>query len=157
MLDVDDLVLSIESRLSGGGLRTRRAARAVRRAKRILVVDDSITVREVERQLLEQRGYDVDVAVDGLEAWNALRAGNYDLLLSDVDMPRMTGIELVRAVRADARLRELPVMIVSYKDREEDRLRGLEAGANHYITKAAFRDETLARTVADLIGEAEAT
>ena len=72
-------------------------------------------------------------------------------------MPRMTGIELVRAVRADARLRELPVMIVSYKDREEDRLRGLEAGANHYITKAAFRDETLARTVADLIGEAEAT
>ena len=157
VLDVDDLVLSIESRLSGGGLRTRRAARAVRRAKRILVVDDSITVREVERQLLEQRGYDVDVAVDGLEAWNALRAGNYDLLLSDVDMPRMTGIELVRAVRADARLRELPVMIVSYKDREEDRLRGLEAGANHYITKAAFRDETLARTVADLIGEAEAT
>ncbi|MFM7144188.1 MAG: response regulator, partial [Alphaproteobacteria bacterium] len=156
VLDVDDLLLSIEARLQGGGLRVRRAAQAVRRAKRILVVDDSITVREVERQLLEQRGYEVDVAVDGLEAWNALRAGSYDLLVSDVDMPRMTGIELVRAVRADARLRDLPVMIVSYKDREEDRLRGLEAGANHYVTKAAFRDETLARTVADLIGAADA-
>lgn len=157
VLDVDDLVLSIEGRLEGGGLRARLAPRAVRRAKRILVVDDSITVREVERQLLEQRGYDVDVAVDGLEAWNALRAGSYDLLVSDVDMPRMTGIELVRAVRADARLRDLPVVIVSYKDREEDRVRGLEAGANHYVTKAAFRDETLARTVADLIGEAAST
>jgi two-component system sensor histidine kinase and response regulator WspE len=154
VLDVDDLVLSIEARLAGGTLRVRRAEPAARRAKRILVVDDSITVREVERQLLEQRGYEVDVAVDGLEAWNALRAGRYDLLVSDVDMPRMTGIELVRAVRADARLRDLPVMIVSYKDREEDRLRGLEAGANHYVTKAAFRDETLARAVADLIGEA---
>lgn len=155
LLDVDDLVLSIEARLQGGGLRTRRSPQASRRSKRILVVDDSITVREVERQLLEQRGYEVDVAVDGLEAWNALRAGRYDLLVSDVDMPRMTGIELVRAVRADTRLRDLPVMIVSYKDREEDRLRGLEAGANHYITKAAFRDETLARTVADLIGPAD--
>ncbi len=156
VLDVDDLVLSIEARLEGGGMRARIAPRAVRQAKRILVADDSITVREVERQLLEQRGYEVDVAVDGLEAWNALRAGSYDLLVSDVDMPRMTGIELVRAVRADARLRDLPVVIVSYKDREEDRLRGLEAGANHYVTKAAFRDETLARTVADLIGEAAA-
>ena len=101
VLDVDDLLLSIEARLDGGGLRTRRPAQVARRAKRILVVDDSITVREVERQLLEQRGYEVDIAVDGLEAWNALRAGRYDLLVSDVDMPRMTGIELVRAKVGD--------------------------------------------------------
>ena len=64
--------------------------------KRVLVVDDSITVREVERKLLANRGYDVDVCVDGADAWNAVRAQDYDLVVSDVDMPRMNGIELVR-------------------------------------------------------------
>src|SRR5262249_11193631 len=95
----------------------------------------------------------VDVAVDGMEGWNALRLGDYDLVLSDVDMPRLNGIELVRRIKADARLRDVPVVIVSYKDREEDRLRGLQAGADHYLTKGSFQDEPLARVVRDLIGE----
>ena len=91
-------------------------------------------------------------AVDGVAGWNALRLGNYDLLLTDVDMPRMTGIDLTRAVRDDARLRDLPVMIVSYKEREEDRLAGFEAGADRYITKASFRDDSLLKAVEELIG-----
>jgi two-component system sensor histidine kinase and response regulator WspE len=126
-----------------------------RAAPRILVVDDSITVREVERRLLESRGYDVAVAVDGVDGWNAVRSAHFDLLISDVDMPRMTGIELVRHVRSDPQLKGLPVMIVSYKDREEDRVAGLEAGADYYLTKSSFQDETLIQAVADLIGETE--
>ncbi|HRS82470.1 MAG TPA: response regulator, partial [Smithellaceae bacterium] len=76
----------------------------------------------------------------------------FDLLVSDVDMPRMNGIDLVRMVKTDPQLRDMPVMIVSYKDREEDRLRGLEAGANYYLTKGSFHDEGLLDAARDLIG-----
>jgi two-component system sensor histidine kinase and response regulator WspE len=85
-----------------------------------------------------------------------VRTGQFDLVLTDVDMPRMDGIELVMLIKKDARLQSLPVMIVSYKDREEDRLRGMEAGADYYLTKGNFHDETLLQAVADLIGEVEA-
>ena len=119
----------------------------------MLVADDSITVREVERQLLRRLGHEVEVAVDGMDAWNQLCAGRFDLLVTDVDMPRMNGIELVRMLRRDPRFTNLPVAIVSYKDRAEDRAAGLEAGANAYLTKGSFQDQTFARTIADLIGE----
>jgi len=154
ILDIEDLVRSVDSLLAQGRLRGNRRGRAdsTRRARHILVVDDSLTVRETERKLLERAGYLVDVAVDGVAGWNALRLGNYDLLLTDVDMPRMTGIDLTRAVRDDARLRDLPVMIVSYKEREEDRRAGFEAGADRYITKASFRDDSLLKAVEELIG-----
>jgi len=115
-------------------------------------VDDSITVREVERRLLAARGYQVDVAVDGMDGWNAVRTGKYDLVVSDVDMPRMNGFELVQRIKNDPQLSRLPVIILSYKDREEDRVAGLEAGANYYLTKSSFYDETYVNAVADLIG-----
>jgi two-component system sensor histidine kinase and response regulator WspE len=111
-------------------------------------------VRELERKLLLAHGYDVDVAVDGMDGWNALRSGNFQLIVTDVDMPRLNGIELTEMIKQDPQFRKLPVMIVSYKDREEDRLRGLEAGADYYLTKGSFHDETLLRAVNDLIGEA---
>ena len=132
------------------------AAAAAKKRKRVLVVDDSLTVRELERKLIENKGYEVEVAVDGMDGWNAVRTGAYDLVVTDVDMPRLDGIELVKLIKKDARLGSLPVMIVSYKDREEDRSRGLEAGADYYLTKGSFHDETLLRAVGDLIGEAEA-
>ena len=121
------------------------------RKKRVLVVDDSITVREVERQLLLHKGYEVAVAVDGMDGWNKVRAERYDLMVSDIDMPRMNGLQLVQAVRADERLRDLPVIIVSYKEREEDRVRGLEVGANAYLTKSSFHDNRFMEAVVDLI------
>ena len=111
-----------------------------------------ITVREVERQLLRHAGFDVEVAVDGMDGWAAARAGGFDLVVTDVDMPRMSGLQLVQAVRADARVRDLPVVIVSYKEREEDRRRGLEVGANAYLTKSSFHDNRFVQTVEDLIG-----
>ncbi|MGL4464455.1 MAG: hybrid sensor histidine kinase/response regulator, partial [Planctomycetia bacterium] len=155
IVDVEDMVRSIDGLLNEGRLRTNRLQVESDRSsarKRVLVVDDSITVREVERRLLENQGYEVDVAVDGMDGWNAVRAARYDLVVTDVDMPRMDGVSLVTAMRADANLHGLPVVVVSYKDREEDRLRGLEAGANHYLTKSSFHDNTFLKTVLDLIG-----
>ena len=158
IIDVDDLLRSIENLVSGGRLAhvSRGATKTTAKTrKRVLVVDDSLTVRELERKLIDSRGYEVEVAVDGMDGWNAVRTGEYDLVVTDVDMPRLDGIELVALIKKDARLHSLPVMIVSYKDREEDRRRGLEAGADYYLTKGSFHDDTLLRAVADLIGEAE--
>ncbi len=157
ILDVDDLLRSVDRILAGGGLKNVAQAeegKGKKRRRRVLVADDSITVRELERKLLQGRGYQVDVTVDGMEAWNSVRAFQYDLLVSDVDMPRLNGIDLVRRIRQDSKLSALPVIIISYKDREEDRLRGLEAGANYYLTKGSFQDDTFLKAVKDMIGEA---
>jgi two-component system sensor histidine kinase and response regulator WspE len=159
VLDAEDVMRSVVSLLSGGrpvGQLRAASGERTRRARRILVVDDSITVRELERRLLQNEGYEVDVAVDGMEAWNTLRLEQYDLVVSDVDMPRLDGIELVKRIRADARLGRIPVMIVSYKDRPEDRMAGLQAGADYYLAKSGFRDDTLIQAVRQLIGEASA-
>ena len=156
VLDVADLLLSIDKLLHAGMLQqpARQGDADLRAARRILVVDDSLTVREMERKLLAARGYRVDTAVDGMDGWNMARAGDYDLLVTDIDMPRMDGIELVSLVRQDARLHKLPVMIVSYKDRPEDRTRGMDAGADYYLAKGSFHDATLLDAVFDLIGPA---
>jgi two-component system sensor histidine kinase and response regulator WspE len=156
VVDVEDLIRSIDNLLSGhrlGKLAAHEVVRHVHSPKRVLIVDDSITVRELERQLLENHGYTVDVAVDGVDGWNAVRSAHYDLVVSDIDMPRMDGIQLVQHIKDDARLKAIPVVIVSYKDREEDRIKGLDAGANFYLTKSSFHDQTFLTTVADLIGE----
>jgi two-component system sensor histidine kinase and response regulator WspE len=158
IVDVEDMVRSIEILVSGGRLTQVQASGGMdsdRRRKRVLVVDDSLTVRELVRKFISQRGYEVETAVDGMDGWNAVRTGGYDLVVTDVDMPRMDGIELVSLIKKDNRLHRLPVMIVSYKDREEDRRRGLEAGADYYLTKSSFHDETLLHALQDLIGEAE--
>ncbi|MDB6123937.1 MAG: CheA signal transduction histidine kinase [Pedosphaera sp.] len=158
ILDVEDMVRSIEKLVATGDLDSvQRKAIDVetKRSKRILAIDDSLTVRELERKLLASHGYVTEVAVDGMDGWNAVRTGNYDLVITDVDMPRMDGIELATLIKKDPKLKSIPVMIVSYKDREEDRMRGLEAGADYYLTKGSFHNETLLQAVVDLIGEAE--
>ena len=158
ILDVEDLLLSVEKLIATRDLGMLRAGAESGRAKRkrVLVVDDSLTVRELERSLLDNAGYDVDVAVDGMDGWNAIRTAHYDLMVTDIDMPRMDGIELVTLIKQNAHLKGTPVLIVSYKDREEDRRRGLEAGADYYLTKGSFHDESLLQAVVDLIGEAGA-
>ncbi|MFV3403445.1 MULTISPECIES: hybrid sensor histidine kinase/response regulator [Pseudomonas] len=158
IIDVEDLLRSVEKLLSTGRLeRVERGGKGDRGVprKRVLVVDDSLTVRELQRKLLSNRGYEVAVAVDGMDGWNALRSEDFDLLITDIDMPRMDGIELVTLVRGDHRLQSLPVMVVSYKDREEDRRRGLDAGADYYLAKASFHDDALLDAVEELIGGAQ--
>lgn len=155
IVDVDDFVRSIDNATKGGTLQRVAAPAEQKKAgagKRILVVDDSITVRGVEAKLLESRGYSVATAVDGMDGWNQVRGEKFALVITDIDMPRMDGVELVHMIKNDPQLRELPVMIVSYKDRPEDRKRGLDAGADYYLTKGSFHDETLVDAVVDLIG-----
>jgi two-component system sensor histidine kinase and response regulator WspE len=156
ILDVADLLLSIDKLLNEGSLQplARRSNCAHLQVRRILVVDDSMTVREMERKLLAARGYQVEVAIDGIDGWNMVRSGGYDLVVTDVDMPRMDGIELVTLIRKDVQLNRLPILIVSYKDRADDRARGMAAGADYYLTKGSFHDESLLSAVHDLIGAA---
>jgi two-component system sensor histidine kinase and response regulator WspE len=163
ILDVPDVLRSIARLLDDGaalrlglGLGSDPAhGPAAMRAPRVLVVDDSLTVREMQRKLLAARGYRVDVALDGVDGWNQLRGADYDLVITDIDMPRLDGIGLTERIRRDPRLHRLPVMIVSYKDRPEDRARGLEAGADYYLAKGAFHDATLLDAVRDLVGGAD--
>lgn len=157
ILDVADMVRSVEKLTAAGKLDVVQHGNGNLtdvKHKKVLVVDDSLTVRELERKLLSNCGYQVVVAVDGMDGWNAVRTEQFDLVITDIDMPRMDGIELVSLIRQAPNLQSLPVMIVSYKDREEDRQRGLDAGADYYFTKSSFHDESLLQAVTDLIGAA---
>jgi two-component system sensor histidine kinase and response regulator WspE len=151
ILDMDDLIQTAK-----GKPPVTAAANGGMQAPHILVVDDSHTVREMERRLLVKSGYTVSTAQNGQEAWNLLRMNDYELLISDVDMPQMNGIELVARTRENPRLARMPVIILSYKDREEDRKRGLDAGADYYLTKGSFDNGSFLQAVVDLIGEAGA-
>jgi two-component system, chemotaxis family, sensor histidine kinase and response regulator WspE len=157
LIDVEDMMHSIDKLIAAGPLlqaHDEAISLGARKRKRVLLVDDSLTVRELERKLLLHHGYEVEVAVDGVDGWNAARVGNFDLVITDVDMPRMDGVELVTLIKQHPQLRSTPVLIVSYKDREVDRQRGLAAGADYYLTKGSFHDERLVDSVVDLIGEA---
>jgi two-component system sensor histidine kinase and response regulator WspE len=155
ILDAEDVIRSIEKLVSTGrlsGLAREASGAAGIARKRILVVEDSFTVRELERKVLVNSGFDVEVAVDGMDGWSAARTGHFDLVITDIDMPRMDGIELVTLIKKDPHVKSLPIMIVSYKDRPEDRRRGLDAGADYYLAKGSFHDESLLHAVVDLIG-----
>jgi two-component system chemotaxis sensor kinase CheA len=127
------------------------APEAERRQPVILVVDDSITTRTMETNLLEMAGYQVRVAVDGDEAWAALQSEAVDLVLSDVDMPRMDGFELTARIRADRQLADLPVVLVTALESRQDKERGVEVGANAYIVKASFDQSNLLEIIRRLV------
>ena len=154
ILDVDDLIRSVSRLQQVARIEQvpREEGAPSSRRPRILVVDDSITVRDLERQLLESRGYEVETAADGSIAWAAVRERAFDLVITDVDMPRMDGITLCRSIKQDPRHRSLPVIIVSYRDSDADRARGREAAADLYFAKAHFKDDELVRVVAELVG-----
>jgi two-component system chemotaxis sensor kinase CheA len=117
----------------------------------ILVVDDSITSRSLERSILEAHGYRVRVAVDGLEALELLRIELADLIITDIQMPRMNGFELVEALKADSRLNRIPVIIVSSLERAEDQERGLLLGADAYVVKRKFDQTELLNAIQQMI------
>lgn len=121
------------------------------RVARVLIAEDTVTTRALERSILEAGGYSVAVAVDGLDAWEQLQRDGADLVVSDVDMPRMNGIELCRRIRASVQLRTLPVVLVTSLDAPEDRQRGMEAGADAYVVKGELQQGTLLDTVARLL------
>ena len=122
---------------------------------RLLLVEDDIALGEGICDGLRQEGYTLDWLRDGVSGLHALQHETFDLAILDLGLPRMDGIELVTLVRRDQRLQSLPVMVVSYKDREEDRRRGLDAGADYYLAKASFHDDALLDAVVELIGGAQ--
>lgn len=120
--------------------------------RRVLVVDDSITTRTLEQSILEAAGYDVLTAVDGEDAWQTLQEQRVDLVVADVEMPRLDGFGLCEAIRASKRMRELPVVLVTALETPEHRERGLEVGADAYLAKSSFDQETLLDTIRQLLG-----
>ncbi len=128
------------------------AAPAEERGASILVVDDSINTREIEKSILEAYGYTVDMAEDGQEALEKTRTELYDLVVTDVEMPRMDGFSLTESLRADQRYRNVPVIIVTSREKDEDKKRGILVGADAYIVKRAFDQSNLLDTVRSLIG-----
>jgi len=125
-----------------------------RARKRVLLVDDSLIAREAEAALLRALGHEVDEAADGEEGFRKLQAGSYDILVTDVQMPVLDGIDLTRRVKATPELRRIPVIILSSLETQQDRRRGLEAGAEGYIGKAELDATRLGRMVERLCGNA---
>lgn len=119
--------------------------------KSVLVVEDSITSRMLLKSILETAGYDVRTAVDGMDAWTTLRTEPFDLVVSDVEMPRMTGFDLTSRIRADKRLADLPVVLVTAREAREDRERGIDVGASAYVVKSSFDQSNLLEVVSRLI------
>jgi two-component system sensor histidine kinase and response regulator WspE len=162
IFDVEDFIQSINNYLSGES--ARRGASEISElhmgekplkidnAPRILVVEDSMTVRETEKKLLAAAGYEVCTAVDGADGLQAARTGGFDLIISDIDMPRMSGLELVKLLRGDAKLAGVPVIICSYKNREKDRQMGIDAGADVYLSKESIQMPVFLETVKRLLG-----
>lgn len=119
--------------------------------KSILVAEDSITVRTQMKRILEGAGYEVTVAVDGLDAYNKLGGRPFDALVSDILMPNMDGLVLTEKIRQDKKYKEMPVILVTSLASEDDRKKGIEAGANAYITKPSFDQKVLLDTLRRLI------
>jgi two-component system, chemotaxis family, sensor kinase CheA len=119
--------------------------------RRLLVVDDSVTTRALEKQILEAAGYDVLVAADGIQAWALLQERGADLVVSDIEMPHMDGFMLTQRIRTSKQFRDLPVILVTALESEHDKMRGLEVGANAYLPKSSFDQQQLLETITQLV------
>jgi two-component system, chemotaxis family, sensor kinase CheA len=138
ILNVSDLLRSAR-KFGNAGARTAADARpAHAEAHSVLVAEDSITSRMLLKSILQSAGYKVKTAVDGMEAFALLRTEPFDLVVSDVEMPRLNGFDLTARIRADKKLAELPVVLVTALETREDRERGIDVGANAYIIKSNF-------------------
>jgi two-component system chemotaxis sensor kinase CheA len=120
-------------------------------AQRILIVEDSVTSRTLLQSILERAGYEVSMAVDGMEALAMLKNGEFDMVVSDVDMPRMNGFTLTEKIRSDNRLAGMPVILVTSLDSREDRDHGISVGADAYIVKRSFEKGEFLDVVRDLM------
>jgi two-component system chemotaxis sensor kinase CheA len=127
------------------------AAAAEQARKRLLVVEDSLTTRTLMKSILESAGYDVATAADGEIAWDLLQQQPVDLIISDVEMPRLDGVGLTERVRASGTFRNLPLVLVTARESEQDKLRGVQAGANAYLVKSAFDQSSLLEIVGQLL------
>ncbi len=153
ILNTADLLKSAVRAAAAGGSRIASATKSggEKRVRNILVADDSVTSRMLLKNILESAGYSVITAIDGVDAITALKSRDFDLLVSDVEMPRMDGFDLTAKVRADKKLAELPVVLVTALGSREHRERGVDVGANAYIVKGSFDQSNLIEVIRKLI------
>jgi len=149
ILDIPELILQSHStqalsQSSKAGLRRKLK-------KKILVVEDSLTTRELEKTILENNGYEVDTAIDGLDALDKLSSNPFDCVVSDIQMPRMDGFELCKSIKGSERLKSLPVIFVTSLSKEEEKRRGIEMGAQAYLVKSQFDQKNLLSTLERLL------
>jgi two-component system chemotaxis sensor kinase CheA len=150
VLNAANLVRTALARAPGGDALPRAGA-APKPRHRLLVIDDSVTTRTLEKSILEAAGYEVTAAADGVAGWKLIQERRFDLVVSDVDMPRMDGFALTEAVRGSRQFAELPVVLVTARATEDDRARGLAVGANAYLVKSSFDQTNLLETIVQLL------
>ncbi|HKI61908.1 MAG TPA: hybrid sensor histidine kinase/response regulator [Mariprofundaceae bacterium] len=119
---------------------------------RVLLVDDSIIARKVETAMIERLGFKVDGAIDGIDAREKMHLGEYDILVTDLEMPRLDGFGLVRQLRNESKFEDIPILVISTRESPEDRMRAIEAGADAYLVKQQLSSDTLINTLQALIG-----
>ncbi|MCX6052310.1 MAG: response regulator [Campylobacterales bacterium] len=148
ILNISDIFKSLSSVTKRSEAQKKES---IKKKSKILVVDDSSTTLALLQNILEMVGYEVAVAVDGLQAFEMLKKGSFDLVVSDVDMPKMNGFELTEAIRADSHIPELPVILVTSLESREDKERGMHSGANAYLIKSTFEQSNLIENIQQLI------
>lgn len=151
VLDAADLITHSALGISPAP-RKKPASEVKRKERRILVVEDAFSTRELEKSILETHGYFVDTAVDGLDALDRMTSTKYDLIVSDIEMPRMDGFELCETLKKNEEYKDVPFVIVTSLQKEEDKRRGIEIGAAAYIVKSAFEQMNLLDTIERLMG-----
>ncbi|QWR76166.1 hybrid sensor histidine kinase/response regulator [Candidatus Magnetomonas plexicatena] len=150
LLNVSGVIKAVRQ----GAGKTRAAVPVAKEhhAIKILVVDDSINTREIEKSILEAYGYEVDIAEDGIEALEKTGKQKYDVVITDVEMPRLDGFALTQTLRKDVNYAATPIIIVTSREKEVDRQRGIAVGADAYIVKGTFEQTTLLETIRSLAG-----
>jgi two-component system chemotaxis sensor kinase CheA len=118
---------------------------------KILIVEDSVTSRMLMKNILEDAGYEVETAFDGIDGLQKVRAGRYEVVITDVDMPRMNGFDMTASIRSDANIDQMPVIMVTSLNRSEDLQKGEEAGANGYIIKSNFAQSNFVEIIENLM------
>ncbi|MBF0506379.1 MAG: hybrid sensor histidine kinase/response regulator [Nitrospirae bacterium] len=152
VLHIPALVEAAKEMRGEGLLKGARAVQREEKGVNILVVDDSVNTRDIEKSILEAYGYTVELAEDGMEALEKTREFKYDLIITDVEMPRLDGFSLTEKLRSDETYKDIPIIIVTSREKEEDKRRGIMVGANAYIIKGTFDQTNLLETVQNLAG-----
>jgi two-component system chemotaxis sensor kinase CheA len=151
ILDANDLMRSAREHLTGESAAVAPPRKELNRQQHILVADDSITSRMLMKDILESAGYLVTTAIDGVDAMTQLRTKDFNLVVSDVEMPRLNGFELTASIRANQKTAELPVILVTGLSKREDKEKGIDAGANAYVVKSSFDQTNLLEIIERLI------
>ena len=147
VLDGEHFVRTAHDRTTTGAVIHQKPA--VKR--RLLIADDSLTTRTLLRNIMLSAGYEVETAIDGVDAWNKATATKFDCIMSDIEMPNMNGWEFCERVKRDSRLADTPVVLVTSLSKDEERRRGLELGADAYVVKGLFNETQLLETVERLV------